>query len=291
MTDRRDVRGPWIVDAHVHVHPCFDTVAFFDAAADHLARAAHAAGASDARFALLLTESAGDTFFRDRAPTADDDREERVRGWKIRASAEPDSWVAVRRDRTSIHVIAGRQIVTAEGLEVLALCRDVDIPDGAAIRDVVAAAREAGAVPVVPWGFGKWWFGRGRTVASLVADETAGRFFLGDNGGRPAWSNRPAAFALAEGRGIRVLPGSDPLPFRRHARRPGSYGFVLDRALDVDRPAAGFREALADPATRLSPFGRGRSLVAFARDQIAMQLVKRGRSGARASEDGHEAHP
>ena len=37
--------------------------------------------------------------------------------------------------------------------------RDREFADGRPIPDVLAAVAEAGAIPVIPWGFGKWWFG------------------------------------------------------------------------------------------------------------------------------------
>lgn len=53
--------------------------------------------------------------------------------------------------------MAGRQIVTAEKLEVLALGTDLDIDDGRPIREVLSLVTENGGLPVIPWGAGKWW--------------------------------------------------------------------------------------------------------------------------------------
>jgi len=151
------------------------------------------------------------------------------------------------------------------------------VPDGRPIRDVLAEGARLGALRVIPWGAGKWLFGRGKLLNELIADARPGNgFFLGDGAGRPFWS-KPRHFDHAERQGLRILPGTDPLPFARQAGRAGSFGFRLDGTVDLSSPTEGIKTALRDPASRLTPFGRPERLAPFVRNQIAMQRRKRGR--------------
>jgi hypothetical protein len=261
-----------LVDGHVHVHACFDLSRFLDRAARNFeAVATDRAAGRIPPGVLMLTESAGDAVFatlRERAP-------ERHGAWTIDRATEPIALDARRDDGARLVLVAGRQIATADGLEVLALGTVRTFADGRPLHDSIREAREAGAIAVVPWGFGKWSFGRGALVRRLVEEEDPATFFVGDNGGRPQWGPRPRAFALAEAHGIRVLPGSDPLPLPDHVDRAGSYGFALACPAALERPAGWLLGELRSPATRPVPFGRGAPLLSFVRNQVLMQVRKR----------------
>ncbi len=266
-----------LIDAHVHLHDCFSTPAFLGAARDVFRAASARLGIAAAPGVLLLTEGAGeDAFVR----LAEGAGETGPGGWEVRRTAEERSLVAGRDGVDELVLVAGRQIATGDGLEVLAPATRRRFRDGRPLVETLEEVREAGGPAVVPWGFGKWWGRRGRLLAGLVDAADPGWFFLGDNGGRPRGVPALGLFRQAAARGVRVLPGSDPLPFPGHAARAGSYGFVLERPLDSERPAASLLAALADPATRPRPYGRRRSPLPFVVDQLRMQLRKR-RGGRR----------
>ncbi len=273
--DRFD--GPVLVDAHVHLHGCFETGRVLEHAWRNFAGAARRLGLERPLGVLMLTESAGVHRFRELRRG-----EDAPGSVRIERTAEDDSLLARRGDggQPPLVLIAGRQVVAAEALEVLALACVVVIPDGLPLAETLERVRAAGGLPAVPWGFGKWWFGRGRRVAELIDAGRPGRLFLGDNGGRLARGGRPRHFATAERRGLRVLPGSDPLPFPHHAGRAGSFGFTLVAPLDLRKPAAAIRALLPDPAVAIRPYGRGEGLLGFVRNQVGMQLVKRSREAA-----------
>ncbi len=251
-------------DSHVHLHPGFPVSAFLDHAATNLA-----CGLSPKRWtgALFLTESRGVNRFEELASGAAADAGD----WSIRPTAEPNSVRADRTDGTRLVVISGRQIVTRERLEVLGLGILDEIADGGPIEETVERVLEREGLAVLPWGFGKWWFSRGRVIEDLLSRVDSSRVFLGDNGGRLRHSPRPALFDVAERRGLRVLPGSDPLPFSREVRRVGRYGFVLEFEPDPDRPAASLLARLAAPGPGFEPIGTRAGLLEFLRNQSAMQ--------------------
>jgi hypothetical protein len=141
-------------------------------------------------------------------------------------------------------LFAGRQIVTAERLEVLALTADLRLPDGGPAAEVVERVQAAGGVPVLAWAPGKWFFRRGDVVAGLLSRFAAGELLLGDTTLRPALWAEPRLMRLARGRGYGILAGSDPLPFSGEEGMLGRYATVLEGDIDIARPLAGVRRAL-----------------------------------------------
>jgi hypothetical protein len=260
-----------LVDAHVHVHPGFARDAFFDAALASFRRSATELGRkNDFLGCLLLAEMGTARWFR-RARSG----EEGEGVWSFERTGEAESLVARRASGESILVIAGRQVATSDGIEVLALAGDVDVPDGLPFGESLHRVRASGALPVLPWGFGKWWGKRGKLVAGALARRGSALLFLGDNAGRPSAGNEPPLFREARAQEVPVLPGSDPLPLPWHAGRAGSYGFVLEAGLGDESPAGDLRRCLRE--LRESPrfFGRRVGLRDFLRDQAALRGRRR----------------
>jgi hypothetical protein len=129
-------------------------------------------------------------------------------------------------------------------------------------------------VAVVPWGFSKWWFGRGRLLDRTLQSPPAA-FHLGDNGGRLATACEPRHFRAARERGLAVLPGSDPLPLPGDGDKVARYGFVLDPAPAAGSAAGAIKGALRGMGGSPRPFGRREGLMRFCRGQLAMQLRSR----------------
>jgi hypothetical protein len=264
------VAAPLLVDGHVHLHPCFDPVAFLDAAAANFRAAAARLG--------FLPETPGCLLLTD----ADDSDSLSVLrgidggGWRPERTLEDDSLLLRSAGRLRLLALAGRQIATWDGLELLALLGDPGISSAPTLQDAISAARSAGAVPVIPWGFGKWTLRRARSVRQAWSGQP-GLVFLGDNGGRLTLGRLPTQLREARRVGVPVLPGSDPLPFPDHEDRAGSYGFVADVDLPLDAPAACLREYLLGLQVQPPVFGMRRPLAWFAYDQVRMQLWKRRR--------------
>lgn len=252
------------VDTHVHLHPMFDHAQCLNAAIAN----AKAAGLANGPVWLLLTECAGVHAFRDlleRPPMQ----------WRAHLRGERRTLELERSDGACVLVTAGRQVQLKEGLELLVLGTDADIPDGIALHEGLARAAAANALPVVPWGFGKWWGGRGRALAAFLDSPDGSRILLGDNGGRPGLWPRPAPFAKVIAAGRRVLPGSDPLPLPGQVKRIASYGLIATLDIDGETPFADLRTVLLDPATHLPVYGRRVGGFTFIHDQVTMQLVKK----------------
>ena len=79
---------------------------------------------------------------------------------------------------------------------------------------VIRAVQENNALPVIPWGAGKWMGKRGEIVRRIMEDQKYYPVFMGDNGNRPFFWKKPAIFDEAKEKfNIANISGSDPLPF------------------------------------------------------------------------------
>jgi hypothetical protein len=263
-----------LVDGHVHYYPCFSPRVFLDQALKNFHRAAEAHAPCQWGGYLLLADRQGqqtmDTFL-----AAHDAGE--LTPWTIMPTDEPGSCVFHWPGNPPLFLIRGRQVVSAERIELLGLgCLD-DLPDGLGIDEALRRLLDAGALVVLPWGFGKWWFGRRRVVERLLGQHArdsgtgASALHVGDNAGRPACCGIPPLFAQAQARGIRVLPGSDPLPLESQVCIVGKLGFVLRGPLDWKRPSAGVKYRLQD-GSQPETFGRTANLWTFCRNQVLLLM-------------------
>lgn len=266
------------VDAHVHIHDCFHLDRFLDAAAANFRSHARGVATSRCQFVLCLTETLGAakfTMLAECARTGSSPPSVAKAGWSVGCGADRRCLVAMHPEYGAIELVAGRQIVTAEKIEVLALGSLNEWDDGLPAATVVQSVLEAGAIPVLPWGFGKWLGRRRRVIESLMEEFNDGSVYLGDNGGRSAILPTPHEFALAGARGMRILPGSDPLPFDSEYDQAGSYGFRIDNLPLGDGAWPDLCAALQRGEGDLIPFGSLESPLRFARNQLAMQYMTR----------------
>lgn len=258
-----------LVDAHVHVYPQFAPAQLLFSAYKNFTRhmgANYSTGAAWQGVLMLSETQSCDWFAQMRANNSSN-----VDGWHLQASEDDISMLAIGPAQQRIHIVAGRQINTREGVEVLTLASKVRIADGTPLESTLKQGLDAGSVVVLPWGAGKWLGRRGELVARTL-QEYGDRIFAGDNGGRPWIWPRPTVFAASEARGRPVLPGSDPLPMRGCEKRVGSYGFVMQGALQELQPGQELRERLFT-ATALQAFGKRESVSGFALNQVKLRLA------------------
>ena len=264
---------PYLVDGHVHLHPSFEVERFFTAAANNFATAGRALGFSSSPCGILmLTESSGSNRFVELQRSAAD---QQAAGFELRATPEDRSLLVAVPGRSPMMVVAGRQVVTAEDLEVLALGCKEELRDGGPLEATLGLVREAGAIPVIPWGFGKWQSNRRRILLEVLRRQSPGLVFLGDNGGRATLLPQSGLFQRAAEMGVRNLPGSDPLPFAREEERAGSFGFVFDEPLDSETPATDLVRRLARSDSDFRTYGSGLGPHTFVLNQVGMQIRKR----------------
>jgi hypothetical protein len=195
-------------------------------------------------------------------------------GWTLSITGESESLIA-RCGERRLFLIGGRQIACQEGLEVLALGTRASFVDKRPIREVLRETAGLGLPHVIPWGAGKWFFGRGRLLSELLATHKSPLFFLGDEGGRPGLWRYPGHFREGAQIGVRDLPGTDPLPFPHEVSKVGRMGFCAEINLNISTPWGSMMNALRDRYVKLNRFARLEPPLRFLRNQIAMQLRKR----------------
>lgn len=266
-----------VVDGHVHIHRCYDVDAFFDNAYRNLSETGSVGAEESPAYFLLMTECDSDDFFGalHHIASANGSTDKiRLRRWSVAITDEAESIIASSEGRR-LFIIAGRQVACREGLEVLFLGTTGKFQDGRSIREVLVEAGSRGVPHVIPWGAGKWFFGRGKLLSRLLHEHRASMFFLGDEGGRPAFWPYPRHFTEAARLGVRDLPGTDPLPFAHDIDKVGRVGFRAKMNLDEKRPAQSLFQVLGDGNTSLERFAKLEPFARFVRNQVAMQLRKR----------------
>lgn len=251
------------IDGHVHLHPGMDPGAWLDAASANFRRYAGTASGG-----LMLAEMWGVDRFAELADAG------QAGPWRIERTDEPQSLRACR-DGATLVLIAGRQIVTVEGLEVMAGATVATFAERQMLSRTIDAVADAGAVVVLTYGVGKWNGQRGGLIRAAMQRPDGPRPILGDNGNRLSWTRPPAIFDEARARQIPILPGSDPLPLSGHLDRVGSLGFKVPFSLAEPRPAATLAATLLGLTSQPPVFGRYSGLIGFLRSQAAMQIRKR----------------
>ena len=260
-----------LVDAHVHVYPNFNVARLLSCAAANFARHAMVHSLENAAWqgVLLLAETHScDWFARTRAAGVS-----KFDTWTVSPALGDDiSLLASSPGQKDLVVVAGRQVNSREGIEVLTLANDCRVADGLPLRETIQRGIGANAVVVLPWGVGKWLGRRGGLVREAMRGVEP--IFSGDNSARPWFWPRPAAFAVGEERGRPVLPGTDPLPLPGEESRVGSCGFAMRGALGETNPGVELRDRLLGAATTsLQPFGARERLHTFALNQIKLRLA------------------
>jgi len=252
-----------IGDGHVHLYDCFSLDDFFAAAFRNLGFwAGRLYPGENLVKILMLTEARGICFF-DRLKNREIASAGRV--YEIRETGDPAALAVMEKGKNVplLYLLAGRQIVTAENLEILALATDRQIEDGLPGRQVLDRLNESQDIAVLAWGVGKWFFKRGQMVGEWLIDCVSPYLFLGDNSARPRFWPRPALFKRAEKGGIAIIAGSDPLPFPAEATRVGSYGFILVGEFDPAAPARSLRRMLTSNSRDIVLFGNRDSAPTF----------------------------
>jgi len=268
-----------LIDAHVHIYDCFDLKKFFDAAYANFKSEADRLGYGDDFAAiLLLAETSKENWFNrlgDYADGKDLPDNKKTGKWTFHRTGESCSLLARSKDDKVLFLVSGRQIVSAENLELLALCTIKSFEDGTPIIELIELIKEVEGIPVIPWGLGKWFGMRGNILSEYLKTLKDSKVFLGDNSGRPTFLPLPSHFQLAKKKGIHILPGSDPLPFATEYNNVGSFGFIIPGIISEDHPAKELKQTLMKPTLSIKSYGDFENSFRFFRNQIKMQLKKR----------------
>lgn len=204
-------------DTHVHIYPKYNVALCLRSALARLKQLSKEEARSNAALVLCLTERYDCFFCREVQERGSISKEEFQLVWNPQRKL-------IEVLHQPIVILPGRQIVTREKLEVLALTVDSSIEDGLPVETVLGRVRDEGGVPVLPWSPGKWWFQRGDIVSRIVATELeSSHLLLGDTALRPTLWPEPALLKTKRNGFAITVAGSDPLPLPGEELRVGSY--------------------------------------------------------------------
>ncbi|MCA9473244.1 MAG: hypothetical protein MRJ96_11100 [Nitrospirales bacterium] len=267
-----------LIDAHVHLYDCYDLPIFLESAlkncraqTDTLRHNGPILGI------LLLTEISCDHWFQRLRAFAEENRtltHHSGKTWSFHRTEEEVTILANSSQGERILFVAGRQMATREKFEVLALITKESFQDGMSLHESIDRVKKSGGIPVIPWAFGKWWGARGKLLNEFMQSSAMTNVYVGDNGSRPGFLPYPPQFTLACEQGIRILPGSDPLPIHSESSKPCSVGLSLFAELDEQKPGATLKRLLQEANTPISPYFQHESCYRFFKNQVALRMQK-----------------
>ena len=268
---------PYVVlDSHVHFYSAYPPADFFNCAHDNARMAMASAGGFTP--VLCFTETYRDHWFARFAELAEGGEAElgrKMGPWRAQRTAELDSLILLGPEGATITLIAGRQLITHEKLEVLALGVWEPLQEGLYLSDSLNLIQEHGGIAVIPWAVGKWLGKRGKVVEQILCDENRQGIWLGDNSGRPRFWGEPHPFKIAHQRGIAILHGSDPLPLPGQYKKVCRFGTKINASLDMSHPSRTLKQVLTNPQTHIENYGELETTWGFIYRQTRLRLQRK----------------
>jgi len=190
-----------------------------------------------------------------------------------------------KKGADEIYLYLGRQRVSKEGIELLTLGNskinsgDLNLTLGELIK------RYSNAIPVLPWGFGKWIGMRGKIVSDCISDPELNKdLWVGDSRTRPKlWFYVPQ-FNMAFNKGVPRFAGSDPLPLKDQEKQICLFGnmFELHNSAELRIESAdhmtglikSFRMSAGLQGRKYHQFGRPSGLIHSLCNQIKLRQSK-----------------
>ncbi len=268
----------FVVDAHVHLYPFMrisTTLDFCLRNFHHVAdsRRSGERRADEVRLLLFIAD-----------PPGIDGYERLAALGGHNPAVGNQTWTRIGEDSRSVSIrhssgkhltaVRGQQLVTEEGLEVLAIgCRgalDSNLP----LRRCVDRVSSMGGWSIIAWGAGKWLGRRGRLVSEMIDSECGrGDILLADSGSRPKLWSRVPQFDFANEKGMRILAGTDPLPLPGEERRIGSFCSRHFCQIKEDESVVdGIMRSVGESGQGIEIIGDRSPFQSFALSQIRLRL-------------------
>jgi hypothetical protein len=270
------------IDGHVHIYPWYDLRQTLRIGIENLKL-------STTRFSTfldndlkndspemipiwLLTERMDCNFFKQ---TTASPNEFEVDGFKFLPGQEKEVIIVTHAGKTVLYILAGRQIVAKEGLEILSLISTFFLEDrDKTIDEVIKGVIDSGGIPAVNWAPGKWFFSRGKVVRRVIEEYAPQDLLIGDTTLRNTLWPMPKLMTAAQQRGFKIIAGSDPLPFDGEEKYIGSYGFCLRGDFKTHRPAETILSLLRTREKNISFIGKRNDIFSFCRRQYKIMTAK-----------------
>jgi hypothetical protein len=261
------------IEAHLHLYPSYNLTQFFINLCKNLNNLVPYSAKSVPEPVVqiaLLAEPDGLNFFknlRNNPPRVN------AFGMNIEPHSEKDVLMVKHSIYGVFFIIAGRQIVTKEKLELIAIGTNIMIPDDEPILETVQHIQKLNAIPALPWGFGKW-MGRRGVILKKMLELVQKPICLIDSAMRPEWFNKSSLFKKASLLKIPVLAGSDPLPLTGQEFLAGTYVSNAVAQFDVSKPLESTLQLISSEDTTFINAGRRRSTAEIANALWNLKRIK-----------------
>ena len=191
--------------------------------------------------------------------------------WQIVSKPDDDLLHLAKSNELPLAIFGGRQLISAENLEVLIFPSAAAGEDGQPADQLVARAAERDGLAILPWGVGKWLGQRGKTVSIILDRNHSVPITVGDNGGRPRIWRRVRILKDARTAGLSDIAGTDPLPLPGEELRIGTFGVSSSSTVDQNWTAGDFVNLLR--AGQFQRFGQLMPFKDFVAKQMALRMV------------------
>jgi len=262
----------YCIDTHVHVYHCYEAEILFSQASKNCDAPDSAEG-----LILCLTESSGFNFYQQLKDRVKNN--ETLAGW-LPTALKDEPAILLSKGKQNIIIVAGRQVISKQGLEVLALFNDQTYDDGQNTQIIIDQIVKNKGIAVLPWGVGKWLGTRGKIIEQLLHDNQPGNLAIADISARPALWPQPVQFDKARKSGYNCLYGTDPLPLDYEQHRVASAGMVMELPSEASEAVARLKNLLLHQ-TENNFYGKRVSVLRFIKDQLMLRLNKQACLSAR----------
>ena len=206
-----------ILDTHLHLYPEYDLTRAFNTLLDNTSQYGE-----EVKRIACLAERHDCQYFQQLSSNLI-----QLDDFTFSSDAEHELTLKRNRDGLKITLLPGRQVITKENIEILALACPEMIDDQQPAIDVIYQINQFGRIPVIAWSPGKWFAKRGELVKKLISQLEHQDFLIGDTTLRPYGWCTPKLMKAARNLGYTVVAGSDPLPFTGEEDWLGSYHSVV----------------------------------------------------------------
>lgn len=244
-----------IADTHVHLYPCYD----YSLALKNLALNLSSLCPDDTVKAAFLTDRFQYRFHEDflmgKIKTEDQG---------LTLTLGPDmKTLILKTEKTQVYLFPGYQINCAEKIELIGMGLLTPIHDGLSLEETLKEIRSQRAIPILPWGAGKWLFKRGKIIERLIPLAKDYSLLFADTFMRPALM--PDSRIIRQIRTVQknLLAGSDPLPMKGEEKILGRYSTLFEGEFDPLNPLFSMQSILLSGFQPFIPLGKRASLPEF----------------------------
>lgn len=264
----------FLIDAHAHIQDCYNIKDYFYSVYKNFSDIANRENISNGWIGVLFLTEVKELNFFNKLKSEGIKKSLEENDFCLTKTLEDSSIILSDKNERKLIIIAGKQIITENNIEVLALGTSIDIEYGNSLESTIDQVLNTGAIPVLPWGVGKWLGKRKEILLEYIKSNNSKKFFLGDNGGRPIFWSTPKIFSIGTQFNHFVLPGSDALAISSEYNKTGSFGFSLESEIDLKKPSESLKNSIQNMEKQPKIFGKLESPFKFLSNQIKMQLRK-----------------